>query len=130
MLFITIEVTGPVEITRAERHQRVNLPPPIWGGVFTLYFLAVLSTRPVPQISFPVTWQSRCDVCVQVRVGSLFSLKPVRQRKRFTRSQKSSDDQEPACQASDQVCLILLSAQHPTWKSAEEVWLPGLCSLL
>lgn len=55
MLFRPIEVTGPVKITRGERYQRVNLPPPVLGGMFTLYFLAVLPARPVPQISFAVT---------------------------------------------------------------------------
>lgn len=33
MLFTAIEITGPLEIARAERHQRVNSHPPILGGV-------------------------------------------------------------------------------------------------
>lgn len=74
MLFIPTEITGKVEITWSERHQRINVIFPHSGRYGYFVLLAVLSARPVPQISFRVTWQSRHDARVQVRVGSTFGL--------------------------------------------------------
>lgn len=50
VLFIAIEITGPLEIARAERPQRVNSHPPILGvllGVlFSACFLSWLCFQP------------------------------------------------------------------------------------
>lgn len=86
---------------------------PHFGRYVYFALLAVLSARPVPQISFPVT-QTWCMCAGQA--GKHVLLETVCQR--FTWSQKSSDDQEPTCHARDKVCPILLSASALTCPAA------------
>lgn len=71
-----------------------------------------------PKTPFQLHGRADNNACMQVRLGNTFSLKPVCHRKRFTWSQKSSDDKEPICQASGEVCLVFLSAHAHSWPAA------------
>lgn len=126
MLFITIEITGPVEITRAERHQRVNLPLPILGGMFILHFWQCFLPDLCPKSPFQLR---RRDACVQVRLGNMFSLRLSAKDSHGVRNPLMTRNQ-PAMQEIRSARFSFLPvhspAQQHTWKSAEELCLPGL----
>lgn len=116
-LFMLAEIGGLVEITQAERHPRVNLSPPVLGGV------VVLPARPVPQFSFPFTQQSTCRTFRKVRLGKHFlgtclSKKPI-----YTESKLLGHQMMQVFKCTwFSWLLCIASAQHPTWKSTVEHW--------
>lgn len=130
MLFIAIEITGPLEITRAERHQRVNSHPPILGAV--LAFQVWLCFLPDLCPKSPFQLHGRADTIHVCRSGWETCLPcntPVKERDSHQVKNPLLARNQPARQVIRSADFPFCPCTSPTRKpnrSLKQIWWPRL----